>query len=190
MNEADTSARDPSGASALVGFAIDIAGVIRSVDTRHLITVGTQGNGAPGASGPDFSVVYKLSQISFSEVHDWGYWGSDTDPMPGGTSGAPPVASSPECFREDAPIGCSFARNVALDKPLVVGESGMKGVTSHDRILRSSRMRAKMIAAFAAGASGYLVWSVTTADTDGYDIRIDKRDPLLPVMKRVALEVR
>jgi mannan endo-1,4-beta-mannosidase len=186
MNEADTSARDSNGASILVDFATDIAGVIRSVDQRHLITVGTQSNGAPGASGPDFTAVYQLPEISFAEVHDWGYWGSDVEPMPGGEASTPPAANSAECGFVNAKIGCSFARAAALNKPLVVGESGMQGVTSNQRTLRATRMRAKMDAAFAAGASGYLVWSVTTADTDGYDVRIDTDDPLITQMRDVA----
>jgi mannan endo-1,4-beta-mannosidase len=186
MNEADTSARDSNGVPVLVGFATDIASVIRSVDTRHLITVGTQGNGAPGASGPDFTAVYRLPQISFAEVHDWGYWGSDVEPMPGGEGSKLPAANSAQCAFVNASIGCSFARAKALDKPLIVGESGMKGVTAHERTLRATRMRAKMNAAFADGASGYLVWSVTTADTDGYDIRINSHDPLIAQLKQVA----
>jgi mannan endo-1,4-beta-mannosidase len=186
MNEADTSARTSDGEPVLVDFAKDIAGVIRSVDTRHLITVGTQSNGAPGASGPDFSAVYSLPQISFAEVHDWGYWGSDTEPMPGGDGSTPPDVDAPQCSSLNAPIACSFARAPGLGKPLVVGESGMKGVTRAERALRASRMRAKMDAAFAAGASGYLIWSVTTADTDGYDVRTTTHDPLIGQLAAVA----
>jgi mannan endo-1,4-beta-mannosidase len=186
MNEADTKARTSEGAPILVSFATDIAEVIRSVDKRHLLTVGTQSNGAPGASGADFTAVYRLPQIDFAEVHDWGYWGSDTQPMPGGDGSVPPSAKSAECAALDAPIGCSFARARALDKPLVVGEAGMKGVTSAERESRAVRMRAKMHAAFAAGASGYLVWSVTTAETDGYDLRTTTNDPLVEQLKEVA----
>jgi len=186
MNEADTEARASNGASVLVGFATDIASVIRSVDKRHLITVGTQSNGAPGASGPDFTAVYKLPVISFAEVHDWGYWGSDVEPMPGGKGSIPPSATSAQCARTNASIGCSFARAETLDKPLIVGEAGMRGVTVHERTLRAVRIRAKMNADFAAGASGYLVWSVTQANTDGYDIRINTHDPLIAQMKQVA----
>jgi mannan endo-1,4-beta-mannosidase len=190
MNEADTSARTPENVPVLVDFATDMASVIRAVDSQHLITVGTQSNGAPGASGADFSAVYRLPQISFAEVHDGGYWGSDTEPMPGGVGSKPPAADSPQCAQLNAKIGCSFARAVALDKPLVVGEAGMKGVTANDRTLRASRLRAKMDAAFAAGASGYLIWSVTTADTDGYDVRISTDDPLIPQMREVASSIR
>lgn len=190
MNEADTSARTSAGETVLVGFATDIAGVIRSVDTRHLITVGTQSNGAPGASGPDFSAVYSLPEVSFAEVHDWGYWGSDAQPMPGGDGSTPPAADAPECSSRNAPIGCSFALAAGLDKPLVVGESGMTGVTGAQRTLRASRMRAKMDAAFEAGASGYLIWSVTTAHTDGYDVRTDTDDPLIRQLADVAAGLR
>lgn len=190
MNEADTSARSADNTPVLVDFATDIASVIHAADSRHLLTVGTQSNGAPGASGPDFTAVYRLPQISFAEVHDWGYWGSDTQPMPGGVGDTPPAATSSKCIRLNAPVGCSFARIAALAKPLIVGEAGMKGTTSDERSIRADRLRAKMDAAFHAGASGYLIWSVTTANTDGYDLRTDTEDPLFERMRQVANQIR
>lgn len=190
INEADTSARDSEDESVLVDFARDIASVIREADTRHLITVGTQSNGAPGASGRDFSAVYGLNEISFSEVHDWGYWGSDKEAMPGGSGATPPDADSDACAQLDAPIGCSFARASQLGKPLVVGEAGIQGKSESERALRAVRLRAKMDAAFGAGASGYLIWSVTTAETDGYDLRIDVDDPLIAQLEQVAARVQ
>ena len=186
MNEADTSARDSSGRSALVDFAQDIATQIRSVDTRHLITVGTQSNGAPGASGGDFSAVYGLPLIDLAEVHDWGYWGSDASPMPGGVGATPPAADSPACKVTNAPIGCSFSLAAALNKPLFVGEAGIMGRTAAQRATRATQLRAKMDAAFGAGASGYLIWSVNTAITDGYDVLLDDDDPLVPQLAAVA----
>lgn len=190
MNEADTSARTADNTPVLVDFATDMASVIHAVDPRHLLTVGTQSNGAPGASGPDFTAVYRLPEISFAEVHDWGYWGSDTEPMPGGVGETPPAADSNKCERLNAPIGCSFARNVALDKPLIVGEAGMRGRTSAERSVRADRLRAKMDAAFRAGASGYLIWSVTTAKTDGYDLETNTDDPLIEQLHQVAVQIR
>lgn len=186
MNEADTAARDPFGRPVLVDFATDIAGRIRSVDTRHLLTVGTQSNGARGASGPDFTAVYGLPQIDLAEVHDWGYWGSDQSPMPGGDGANPPAADSAACAQLDAKVGCSFARAAALDKPLFVGEAGIFGRTADERTSRATLLRAKMDAAFAAGAVGYLVWSINTGITDGYDIFINDNDPLIGEMSTVA----
>jgi mannan endo-1,4-beta-mannosidase len=186
MNEADTAARDPFGRPVLVDFATDVAAQIRSVDTHHLLTVGTQSNGALGASGPDFTAVYGLPQIDLAEVHDWGYWGSDQSPMPGGDGPKPPAADSAECAQLDAKVACSFARAAALDKPLFVGEAGIFGRTAVERATRATELRAKMDAAFAAGAVGYLVWSINTEITDGYDILITDHDPLIPEMAAVA----
>lgn len=190
MNEADTSARDSANRPVLVDFATDIAGVIRAADPHHLITVGTQSNGAPGASGADFAAVYGLQAIDFAEVHDWGYWGSDSEPMPGGTGSTPPSATSSECVALQAPIGCSFALAAGLDKPLIVGEAGIKGTTAAERTTRARQLRAKMDAAFAAGASGYLIWSVTTGETDGYDVLTTTHDPLIAQLRAVAEEIR
>ena len=189
MNEADTSARDASGQTVLVGFAKDIVGVIKSVDTRHLITVGTQSNGAPGASGPDFTAVYSVAGVDLAEVHDWGYWGSDQSPMPGGEGANPPAADAPACRARNAPVGCSFALAAALDKPLFVGEAGIMGRTEQERTTRATLLRAKMDAAFGAGAVGYLVWSVNTGITDGYDVLINDNDPLIGQLAQVAQQV-
>ncbi len=186
MNEADTSARDQFDRPVLVDFATDIAARIKAVDSHHLITVGTQSNGAPGASGPDFAAVYGVAQVDLAEVHDWGYWGSDASPMPGGTGATPPAADSPSCQKIRAPVGCSFALAAKLDKPLFVGEAGIFGRTEQERGVRAVQLRAKMDAAFGAGAVGYLLWSVTSGITDGYDILINDSDPLIAVLASVA----
>lgn len=186
INEADTSARDADGESVLVDFGRDIATAIRTVDEHHLISVGTQSNGAPGGSGPDFTAVYGLPEIGFAEVHDWGYWGSDTSPMFGGDGAAPPAADAPACTALDAPIGCSFALAAQLDKPLIVGEAGIQATDGDERTRRAGLLRAKMDAAYAAGAAGYLIWGVTTGPTDGYDLLVADDDPLVDEMKQVA----
>lgn len=190
MNEADTSRRDTLTRSVLVDFASDMVRVIRAGDPNHLITVGTQGNGAPGASGADFSAVYGVQGVDFAEVHDWGYWGSDAEPMPGGTGSTPPSGTSPACMVPSAPIGCSFALAAKLDKPLIVGEAGIRGVTAVERTTRAHQLRAKMNAAFGAGASGYVIWSVTTGETDGYDVLTTTNDPLIAQLRAVAEEIR
>lgn len=189
MNEAETNARTSSGDSVLVDFAQDVGSVIHAADPNHLVTLGTQSNSAPGASGPDFTDVYSVPGISFAEVHDWGRRGSDTAAMPGSSTSMPPAADSIQCAAGDAPIACSFARAPALDKPLIVGEAGMVGTSERDRVLRAQRLGAKMDAAFAAGASGYLIWSVTGAQTDGFDVSISDHDPLIGRMERVASSI-
>ena len=181
VNEADTSARDDQNRSVLVDFATDMAGVVKAADSRHLLTLGTQSNGAAGASGSDFTAVYRVPGLDFAEVHDWGYWGSDDQPMPGGSGSATPDPNSAACQQIHAKVGCSFAMAVALGKPLVVGEAGMDRGSGNavDLGNRATKLNAKMSAAFAAGASGYLLWRVTRTVTDQYDITLDDHDPVL-----------
>ena len=185
LNEAETAARDAQGRSALVDFADDVAGVVHAADPHHLVTLGTQANGAPGASGPDFADVYGLPGLDLTEVHDWGHWGSDTEAMPGAAPDGE-LPSLDQCQALDAPIGCSFAFAHALGKPIVVGEAGIAAATPDERQRRADLFTAKMSAAFADGAAGYLVWQLNTENTDTYAVLIGDDDPLYAVLRSVA----
>lgn len=190
MNEAETKARDSAGRSALLGFARDVGGLVKSIDPHHLVTLGTQSNGAPGASGADFEDVYGLDVLDFAEVHDWGRWGSDTTAMPGSADGrTPPDPRSDACRSLTAPIGCSFAEAAVLDKPLLVGEAGIAATDADGRRRRADQLGAKLDAAFAAGAGGYLVWHLSRIDTDTYDVIAGSQDPLLPVLRSAAAKL-
>lgn len=188
MNEAETRKRDSEDRSALVGFADDIAGVLKAADPQHLVTLGTQANGAFGTSGRDFTDIYALPGLDFAEAHDWAFYGSDTEPLPGSVDGRLPDASSPGCTALDAKIACSFARAAALGKPLVVGEAGIRATDGPARDRRARLFRAKLDAAFAGGAAGYLVWQLNPQQTDGYAVA-PSGDPLLGVMRSVARRI-
>lgn len=186
MNEAETHARDDRDRSALVAFAEDIGAVIRSVDRRHLRTLGTQSNGAFGTSGRDFSDIYGLPVLDLAEVHDWGFYGSDTEPLPGAVDGQLPAPETAACTALDAKIACSFARAEALGKPLVVGEAGITATDEQGRRRRADLLGAKVAAAFGHGADGYLVWHLNNAETDGYDVLPSTDDPLFAVLRDAA----
>lgn len=185
VNEAETTARDDQGRSQLVDFATDVAGVLHHADPHHLVTLGTQANGAPGASGPDFAAVYGVPGLDFTEVHDWAVYGSDTEALPGANpDGSLPDPSSSTCQAANAPIACSFAEAKGLDKPLVVGESGIAATDDALRTRRAGLLEAKMKAAFAAGASGYLIWQLNTVNTDQIAVIVGSDDPLFAVLRR------
>jgi hypothetical protein len=190
INEAETSARDAQDRSVLVEFGRDMGQVLQEAAPDQLITVGTQSNGAKGASGQDFTEVYSLPQLDFTEVHDWEPWGSPDDPLPGATGGRVPRADAPACGGTDAPMACSFARAEALDKPLLVGEAGIEATTPQAREVRAGLLGAKMRAAIDAGAAGYLLWRVTKEHEDVHDITLDSRDPILTEMAEVAAGLR
>lgn len=188
MNEAETSRRGARGQSGLLDFARDMAQVIKAADPTHLLTVGTQSNSAPGASGTDFAQVYGISQVDFTEVHDWASRGSDTEPIPGvAGDGGLPSPNSPGCQAITAPVACSFAiAGRVLDKPMVVGEAGIAANTDAERARRADLLGAKMDAAFAHGVAGYLVWQFNkVVDTEHFDV-LDTGDPLIPRMSGIA----
>jgi mannan endo-1,4-beta-mannosidase len=203
MNEADTSKR-VAGAngdeSALVGFAREIGTLIKSIDKNHLLTVGTQSNGASGASGKDYVAVHNVKGpngedlIDFGEVHDWPFWGGDTQALPGSADGTTlPDPESPDCVKTyQAKLGCSIANSVTkLNKPILMGEAGISARDDAGRTRRAALMDAKINAFFNAGGAGYLVWQWNKViDREAYDVQPTTRDPLLAVMKKYASDVQ
>jgi mannan endo-1,4-beta-mannosidase len=190
MNEADTSAKNGSGQSVLVDFATDIGALIKGIDSNHLLTVGTQSNGASGASGQDFIDVYSLPTIDFAEGHDWGYWGSDTDPLPGADEDLTlPDPESSFCLQTyQNKIACSIAQSLGIvGKPFVIGESGIAATNAGERQTRANLIEDKMLAAFSNGVSGYLIWQFNRVmDTENFDVLSTTNDPLFDVLLSFA----
>jgi mannan endo-1,4-beta-mannosidase len=185
VNEAETKQRAADGKSVLVEMARDVARVIKEVDPNHLVTLGTQSNGAKGASGQDFRDIYSLPEMDYTEVHDWGYYGSDTEAMPGAAAnGALPDPKSPECTKLDAKIACSFAIAKELNKPIVVGEVGIKAFTPEEVTRRATLIGNKVVAAKKAGAVGYLLWEASDVNREGYGIDPLGNDPVFEQLKR------
>src|SRR5690606_32786902 len=88
MNEANTGKRDATGKTVLVNFAKDIGGLIKSIDTKHLVTLGGQSNGATGTTGKDFVDVYSLAELDFTSGNERAYWvGKENEPLPGSADG-------------------------------------------------------------------------------------------------------
>ncbi len=184
VNEAETPRRTSEDRSVLVSFAQDVGAVVHEAAPHHLVTLGTQGNGAPGGSGTDLREVYELPEMDFVEVHDWAFYGDDESAMPGGEAGRPPSVDDARCRRTDAPVGCAFAIAAELGKPLVVGEVGITAQDERGRERRARLLADKGRAALDAGASGYLLWHWSREDTDGYDI--GPGDPALDVLGELA----
>ncbi len=165
---------DESAASpALRTFADKMVTAIRTVDTHHLIDLGTEGIGQCGMQdSTDYSYIH-AGLVDLCEYHDYGYPASA---MPSGLA--------------DAISACS-----ALDKPFFVGESGIPANVGPDGVppsacdpwpacspspitiasvdQRATFFAAKISAANAAGVAGYVIWVKSpyyTDTTDGYAI--------------------
>jgi len=194
MNEADTS-----NVEGLYTFARVLSAQIKAVDSRHLVTLGSQSSGPPATAGANFLRVYGLPTIDFAEGHDYPYWtGGDgeTMPLPGSPDGGRslPEPRSAACMDTSgtpgrAMVGCALAQALRiLGKPFVMGEVGVKGADSAaTRARRAQLLRAKVDVFFANGGSGYLIWQWNNlVDTEQYDVLPGVSDPLLPFLKNTA----
>ncbi len=194
MNEADTD-----NVEGLYTFARVLSAQIKAVDSRHLVTLGSQSSGPPATAGVNFLRVYGLPTIDFAEGHDYPYWtGGDgeTMPLPGSPDGGRslPEPRSVACLETSgtpgrAMVGCALAQSLRiLGKPFVMGEVGVAGGGSADgRAARARRLGAKVDAFFANGGSGYLIWDWNKlVDTERYDVLPGVSDPLLPFLKNTA----
>lgn len=169
MNEAESKdINNNQDFQALYSFAKDISSYIKSLDSNHLISLGTIGSDQPGTQGDDYRRLYALSTLDVLEYHDY----DDTSPFPNYLS---------QRF-EDSRI---------LNKPLFMGEAGIKshctGIGCYTQQQRADLFRAKMNAFFREGGVGYLLWSYRDNYPNPDQVyEFDASDPLAQVVKSFA----
>ena len=149
----------------LIAWASDVAGLIKSIDADHLVSLGTIGGGQCGAQYTQYQDVHAISTIDLCEYHDY----SPNSPMPG-----------------DQWNGLQFRIDQcnALNKPLFVGEVGIKPDSVGGTLeARAAALRAKLDAQFPAGVDGILAWAWIKDGSalDNYDI--GPGDPVLEVLE-------
>lgn len=170
MNEAETSTNGSCAATApesLRSFAADVSALVKSIDARHLVSLGTIGTGQCGASGDQYRQLHALPTIDLCEFHDYG---AENSPIPGDRWNGLQVRLD-QCR--------------ALDKPLIIGEAGLTATGSGGLSGRAARYEAKLSAQFAAGVAGYLAWGWSRTGAGGADAyAIRAGDPALAVLGR------
>ena len=131
-----------SGAAAtLTAFATDVAGLVKSIDPEHLVSLGTIGGGQCGAQGAEYAQVHAVADVDLCEYHDY----QPTAPMPGDQFNGLQVRLD-QC--------------ATLDKPLFVGETGIKPSEVGGTLqARADAFGAKLEAQLEAGVVGELVWA-------------------------------
>lgn len=162
MNEAESAVnRSLDDPRPVLAFAKDMSQLVRSLDSRRLISFGTSGITHLGTGNAFFPFVHQIPEVSIVEAHDYH---AENEPMP-------PEIRTP----------LLVAR--LLGKPYFVGEAGIDtDVIDIDR--RAAFMEAKMNAAWDAGVDGYLLWSYRAwkeADMD-----FGQRDPLVETLRRFS----
>jgi mannan endo-1,4-beta-mannosidase len=152
------------GAAALRGFAAEMTAAIRSVDPNHLISLGTMGSGQCGTSDRNYKRVHE--PVDIAEYHDYDAAGNPLDnpdnPIPGDQWNG--LAARLE---QAGPKG--------LNKPLFVGEAGIRADVAGPLDSASLQIRAEYFAAkiqrqLDAGVDGFLLWEKVLEPSDAPDV--------------------
>ena len=165
VNEAEArTQRDgpcpPQAHAALRGFVDEMARTVKDVDPSHLLGVGTIGTGQCGASGDEYADLHASALVDVAEYHDY-----DPAPMPGDAYNG---------------LAVRLAQCATLDKPLLVGESGIDPARVGGLGARAAAYRAKIAAQREAGIAGLLMWGWDGAGAGPSDVYgIGPDDPSL-----------
>ena len=168
INEAQVSNDDGSctvnGGAILKAWAADVSTVLKAVDPRHLVSIGTVGDGRCGTTGRDYLSLYSLPTVDLCEYHDYG----SLSPMPG--------------YGEQG-LQTRIAQCNLLGKPLFVGESGIRVDALANVDERAAAFDRKFQAQFAAGVVGELVWNWDLYGSRA-EFDVGPGDPTLNVLAR------
>ncbi len=146
-------------------FIDDVAKTVKTNDPNHLVTVGCFGPWAYG--GPDgYKKLYESEYVDVGNIHEYDYDYKESNQIK-----SPHFSTAIKLMRE-------------LDKPLIIGETGImsgRGKCRTDISTRVDAMKEKFKVYLSEGASIVLVWTlVNQTDNIGFSFPID--DPLLQMI--------
>ncbi len=170
MNEAEdaTTTRhstcSPSAAATLKAWTRIMAGLVKSIDPNHLLSIGTTGTAECGAHGDDYRLLYGDPNVDLCDYHAYG---QAQTPLPGDQWNG---------------LAVRIRQCRQLGKPLMVDELGIKlqGEANGSPTSRASWMATKLQAVFEAGVVGTLVWQWASPRRTDYDC--GPGDPMLRVL--------
>jgi mannan endo-1,4-beta-mannosidase len=149
----------------LKAFTADMASLVKSIDSNHLLSLGTMGSGQCGAAGDDYKDLHSVHGIDLCEYHDY-----DLLRMPGDEWNGLPTR---------------LAQCDELGKPLFVGELGIRTSFVGGQLARAQLLRRKLVTQFAAGVDGALVWDWRDENHGGSSLtgyEVGPGDPVLGVL--------
>lgn len=171
MNEAETDHQ------ALYTFAEDMTGLVKSLDSNHLVSLGTIGSGQKGAQETQYRTLHAIPTIDVVEYHDYH---AEEMPFPD--------------YDNFNSLKVRFSDAITLDKPMIMGESGIKANCLDDKCYTTARraelFRAKLDEFFKRGGAAYLLWSYRDhagAPHDSFNFL--PGDPLVSVMRNQAAKL-
>lgn len=174
MNEAEDaeSLHGPcalTAAATLKAWASDMAHLVKSLDQRHLVSIGTIGGGQCGTTGTEYQSLHDLPDVDLCEYHDYGN----------------PRVAIPGDAQNGLQVRLDQCR--ALGKPLFIGEMGIERQAAGSLAQRAALFDAKLAAQAERGVAGWLLWawadrSHAAAPDDQF--AIGPGDPTLRILNR------
>jgi mannan endo-1,4-beta-mannosidase len=161
---ADGSCSESTAELALRHFADEVGSLIKARDHHHLISLGTV-PGECGSMRSDYQKIYASAAIDICDYHDYG---GPMSPMPGDPLNG---------------LAVTIARCQALEKPIVVAETGIHALEVGGQAQRAALFRQKFASQFAAGVAGEVLWDWSLNAPGGGDYEIGPGDPALQLLK-------
>ncbi len=155
----------------LRSFVSDVGGLIKSIDSQHLVSVGVIGGGQCGAVYTEYSDLHSLDVVDLCEYHDYGQ---------------PRSAIAGDQWNG---LGMRLFQCALLGKPLIVGELGIRPLQDLGGAAtlahRAVVVGAKLQATRAAGVAGTMVWNWNSGAQGGSatdNFEVGPGDPVLPIL--------
>lgn len=149
-------------ADTLRSWAQDVGGLVKSIDSSHLVSLGTIGNGQCGAQNDQYQYVHDIPEIDLCEYHDYH---SPSVGIPGDQWNG---------------LQRRIDQCNAINKPLFVGEAGIKPTELDGTYAaRADAFQNKVNAQTAAGVRGFLAWAWSAQGSTPDDYDIGPGDPAL-----------
>ena len=159
MNEAESKTNFGSADPfALLSFAADVSGLIKSLDSDHLVSLGTVGGNHSGTADDAYIYLHAIPTIDVVEAHDY---------------------SVKKDLSYESKRCVTTAKR--LGKPCFLGEVGLS-LERFSEEERAQIIAAKLAAARAQGVAGVLIWSYKADDRRG--MNFDASDPLFKMIRK------
>jgi hypothetical protein len=163
MSVSKTDSTCPANANAdMQAWAADVSSLIKQNDPNHLVAIGS-GRGMCGMYGKAFQTINSISTINACSYHDY---------TPVGTN-----------YLIDPNIGLNTRTSQchAINKPIYVGESGIKIADEPDLASRAVDFDKKITAQFNLGVEGFSIWNWSNGGSI-YNYEVGPNDPVLNVL--------
>jgi mannan endo-1,4-beta-mannosidase len=175
-----------AAAEAMTTFAAEMAGVVRTADPDHLVSLGTIGGGQCGTAGTNYMAAHEA--IDICSIHVYDDEGAETSPattLPGDSTNG---------------VAARLSACEAAGKPVVAGEIGFAAdldesgletgvVTDTTLANRAGFLGARVEAMGELGLDGFLVWQLDSRAplSDGADrYAVGPCDPVEDVIAAAA----